>query len=391
MKNIKKTHKSVWTKTNTPNLYRHVNRRYYSRCFLGGKEIWKSLKTTLKSVAIERLQEHVTNARQQRSTGVKLASGTFTFADVIEMYRSNFQRDAEIAEGTKNFREAGIKRVFKTWPGVGELNVRKITTPMVREWALKMRADSTPYVPKGAKSPCRNSTGASPTTFNCALDAIRQALDLAVEVGHLFANPARDPSIKRATPKVKRLMLPSRSQFQDIVKAIETAGYQECIAAGEMVKFLAYTGARQTEANNVQWRDIDAINGRITLRVTKNGQPRDIPMIPECRTLLEAMRLARNAETPDTAVLRVKECRGFLQKACKMVGAPRIGHHGLRHLFATTAIESGIDIPTVAKIMGHQDGGALAMKVYGHLRDDHAQAAMLRIRFGPVPVLDEVV
>ena len=387
---MKSTPKSVWTKTNVPNLYRHLNQRYYARIFLGGKEIWKSLKTTLKSVAVERLQEPVANARQQRASGVRLASGSLTFGDVLALYRQNFQRDAELAQGTKNFREAGVKRVLKSWQGVGDLNVRKITVPMVREWALKLRSDATPYVPHGARRACRNSTGVSATTFNCALDAFRQALDLAVEAGHLFTNPARDKSIKRATPKTKRLVLPSRQQFLAIVSAIEGAGVAECRAAAEMVRFLAYTGARQTEANHVQWLDCDFQAGRVTFRVTKNGQPRDVPMIPECRALLEDMRQSRGTEAPSTALLRVKECRGFLERACAKAGAPRIGHHGLRHLFATTAIESGIDIPTVAKIMGHKDGGALAMKVYGHLRDEHAQAAMQRICFGDITPVNVV-
>jgi integrase len=388
---MKTTQNSAWTKTNVPNLYRHLNRRYYARLFVGGKEIWKSLKTNLKSVAEERLTEHVANARQQRASGIKLASGAFTFADVIALYRQNFHRDAEIADGTKNFREAGIKRVLKTWPGVGELNVRKITATMVREWALKLRAEAMPYVPRGAKRPSRASTGVSPTTFNCALDAMRQALDLAVEAGHLFTNPARDRSIKRATPKLKRLVLPSREQFRAVVEAIESAGAGECRAAAEMVRFLAYTGARQTEANNVQWGDVDFANGRITLRVTKNGDPRDVPMIPECRALLEGMRQVRSAELSTEAVLRVRECRGFLERACNQVGAPRVGHHGLRHLFATTSIEAGIDVPTVARIMGHRDGGALAMKVYGHLRDEHAQAAMQKVNFGAKPAPANVV
>ena len=40
--------------------------------------------------------------------------------------------------------------------------------------------------------------------------------------------------------------------------------------------------------------------------------------------------------------------------------------HDLRHFFATTCIESGVDIPTVSRWLGHKDGGALAMRLYGH-------------------------
>jgi hypothetical protein len=204
---------AVWTTTNIKSLYRHKNGRYYARVFAGGKEIWKSLKTTTKSTAEERLEEHVHNARKQRASGVKTSGGKLSFADALVIYRKNFNRDAELADNTKAFREAGVKLVLKTWPGIGAVNVRKITAPMVRDWALNMRAKALPYVPKRAKTACRNSTGASPTTVNCALDALRFTLDLAVEAGHLFTNPARDKSVKRATPKkkrVERIDLPSR-------------------------------------------------------------------------------------------------------------------------------------------------------------------------------------
>lgn len=51
------------------------------------------------------------------------------------------------------------------------------------------------------------------------------------------------------------------------------------------------------------------------------------------------------------------------------------------HFFATSCIEAGIDIPTVVKGLGHRDGGALAMKVYGHLRDEHSKEASRKLTF----------
>jgi hypothetical protein len=40
-----------------------------------------------------------------------------------------------------------------------------------------------------------------------------------------------------------------------------------------------------------------------------------------------------------------------------------------------------VDIPTVSRWLGHKDGGALAMKVYGHLRDSHSTAMAQKVRF----------
>jgi integrase len=60
---------------------------------------------------------------------------------------------------------------------------------------------------------------------------------------------------------------------------------------------------------------------------------------------------------------------------------PSISHDDLRHLFATRCIEAGVDIPTVSRWLGHKDGGALAMRVYGHLRDEHSQEMAKRVTF----------
>jgi integrase len=59
----------------------------------------------------------------------------------------------------------------------------------------------------------------------------------------------------------------------------------------------------------------------------------------------------------------------------------RFTHHGLRHLFTTRAIESGVDVPTVAKWLGHKDGGALLMKTYSHLLQEHSQAMAAKLNF----------
>ena len=52
----------------------------------------------------------------------------------------------------------------------------------------------------------------------------------------------------------------------------------------------------------------------------------------------------------------------------------RFTHHDLRHYFTTDAIKRGVDIPTIAKWLGHKDGGALLMKTYSHLLQDHSRA-----------------
>jgi hypothetical protein len=83
--------------------------------------------------------------------------------------------------------------------------------------------------------------------------------------------------------------------------------------------------------------------------------------------------------------MRVSECKKSITTACKKLEIPRFTHHDLRHLFATRCIESGVDIPTVSRWLGHKDGGALAMKTYGHLRDEHSTTMAQKVFFSENP------
>ena len=104
-------------------------------------------------------------------------------------------------------------------------------------------------------------------------------------------------------------------------------------------------------------------------------------MIPDMQTLLEKLHQSVPEATPTDRVAPVRECLQAMTRAAKAIGMARITHHHLRNLFATRCIESGVDIPTVSRWHGHKDGDALAMRVYGHLRDQHSAAMAQRVAF----------
>ena len=72
-----------------------------------------------------------------------------------------------------------------------------------------------------------------------------------------------------------------------------------------------------------------------------------------------------------------------LRLARKKSGLANIGIHDCRHFFISYAAMSGIDYMTIARWVGHKDGGVLSGKVYGHLSNEHAQAQAARMNFGP--------
>lgn len=370
----------TWQKTNVANLYVHKSGGYYYRTKIGGKQIWESLETKSKSVAVERIADKskATRAHRKLTKGAKL--GKLTTGQAIAGAMALVERNPDITAGTKRFRRSGAKALLVEWPELEKLDPRKITPAAVKAWSERVRNSAKAHTPHKAKTAMRNSRGCSVTRHNGMLDVLRMALDFAVDSGAAFSNPARDQRVKRPSQPKKNLTLPTPAEFRKLIAAMREIG-GNAKHATDLCELLAFTGARQNEARHLLWSDVDFDRNRVCLRVTKNGEARHVPMIEECRDLLTRMKAEQPFAGPGDTVARVFEAQKSLDNAATRAGVSRLTHHDLRHLFATTAIEAGIDIPTVAKLMGHKDGGALAMKTYGHLRDDHAQAMMAKVSY----------
>jgi hypothetical protein len=153
---------------------------------------------------------------------------------------------------------------------------------------------------------------------------------------------------------------------------------------------LAYSGARigevvgggdADERRPMRWSDVHFERGTIFLPGTKTeAAPRTIPMPDRLREFLVRLKAEKKPQ-PTERISPIQSARKCLQTACKKLALSQFTHHDFRHFFATTCIESGVDIPTVSRWLGHKDGGALAMKRYGHLRQEHSFAMIKRVNF----------
>jgi integrase len=369
MKEAKPT--KTWERTRLQNLVRHKSGRYYARAFAGGKEVWKSLKTEHFSVAQARLAEFLKQHRQRVSNGNGEVSTKMTFADAAAIHLRNLDDNLSIKPRTRHYWRQRLAALIKSWPGLNETEVRKITPADCRKWASGY-----------AKL-------ASPTNYNNTLALLSHVLNVAIDAGVIYGNPAT--SLKRAAIRGKEIALPTIDKFNALVAEMRAGHSRDSRNCADFALGLAVTGMRKGEANALEWRDVDFEVGEIVVRGdpengTKNWELRRVPLIPDARDLFQRMRSERADEPLNAKVFAVRESQKALDRACKKVGTERITHHDLRHLFATRCIESGVDIPTVSRWLGHKDGGALAMKTYGHLRREHSIAQAQRVTFARVPV-----
>jgi integrase len=306
-----------------------------------------------------------------------MRAGTVTIQAFIEAWRERVDNDLALAPASKLRREIALKALIKTWPEFPGLDPTAIRESDCLRWATGAYRRGTGFVAPGARTA---RVGMSPSAFNKCVDCLRGILELCVSDKLIAGNPASAVSKVRA--RRTSLELPSTEQFEAIVRAVAAGRSRWARDCADLVRLLAYSGARLREATALRWSHLDEARGRLAIPGTKSSSSyRWIPLFPALGALLAEMRTRRAGEPRDAPIARVKECCGSLRSACRATGAPPLTHHRLRHLFATRCIESGVDIPTVSRWLGHSDGGALALKTYGHLRDEHSATQATKVRF----------
>ena len=78
----------TWERTRLQNLVRHKSGRYYARAFAGGKEVWKSLKTSHFGVAEARLAEFLKEHRERVANGNGEGSAKMIFGETAAIHRA---------------------------------------------------------------------------------------------------------------------------------------------------------------------------------------------------------------------------------------------------------------------------------------------------------------
>lgn len=344
-----------------PNLYRlGEGGKYYALLKRGDKQFRRSLRTKDRKLAERRLTE----LRAQIGNLTISDDARLSFPEIAKRWVATTQQGLKPASIKR--RETCIKNLTPFFNGV---LIRNIQPAHCERWVTG----------RGASISAR--------TFVHELDTMRLIFDYAVRLGLMLSNPAKD--IKRRRIIQTPIAVPTREQFPKLIAEMRAADgrphIQERAKHGaDLVELLAYSGCRLSEATSLRWRDVDFEKGVFTVTGgedgTKNHEQRTAPMTTALRALLE--RLGNESKPqPSDSVAKVDSAKNGLAAASRRLGYPQFTHHDFRHFFATTCIEAGVDIPTVSRWLGHKDGGALAMRVYGHLRQEHSYAAAKKVLF----------
>lgn len=150
------------------------------------------------------------------------------------------------------------------------------------------------------------------------------------------------------------------------------------------VLIMLNTGIRRSEMLGLKWTDINFQNNTIHIQrsvvQTKGkiiiGEPKTITsnrIIPISKSFCKYLKanmnsneyIIGNEDKPQSPSTYAKNFNIFMKKMSEETGLPKLTPHELRHTYGTILRESGVDIYTIQKTMGHSDVSVTA-DVYIH-------------------------
>lgn len=305
-----------------------------------------------------------------------------------EVYMAFLQRQLDTGEIEKSTYANTISS-YKTYiePYLGNYMFASLDKNIINGWLTKLY-----------------KRGLSQNTIHTTYARVKKVYNYFFESGELLVHPFKGVKMpKKGEPKVTHL---TQKQMDDVLAAAHRDYKEEdAMYAGIFLAF--YAGLRRGEICGLRWNDIDFYKKMITVRsaigvgegvAMKGGYAkspknkssnRTFPMLPQ---LEEVLQKRKNAIKPKDSWFVIGDEEQFMRPQQysrlfsefvdrnELVDAygKKIVPHGLRHNFATVGIQAGMDIASLALMMGHASR-AMTLDTYGDANADALNLASVKL------------
>ena len=270
-------------------------------------------------------------------------------------------------------------------PMLGDKNIDELGRREIQEFLTQQKKDGN----------IRNGEKLSATSTNMMLSVLNLAFEYACDMEYIEENPcARVRRTKAEAKKIEAFTVEEQRAIE-----IEISYSDDRRLHG--ILLCLYSGLRIGELLGLTWNDVDFERGVIKITKTvyrekdesgtwqlcvdtpkTKASDRVIPL-PEYITYM----LRQDYETTQTPYvvenkkgerMSIRSYQYIFEKLTERAGVRKLNFHALRHTFATRAIECGMDIKTVADIMGHQNA-SITLNRYAHCMLDHKIEMMQKL------------
>ena len=183
----------------------------------------------------------------------------------------------------------------------------------------------------------------------------------------------------------KNVLGRTQAEVKEKLKATmaECQGLDVSRAADE---YTVATWLRKGELVALRWDDMDIQNKTISvskqyvrnpdgsLELTRPKTENSVRLVSIPQTAVDLL-IQEHVKHPNSPYMFPSPITGEMyhpdsvvnlhKKILKDAGLPHIRFHDLRHTFATTALQNGVDVKTVSSMLGHYDAG-FTLRTYTH-------------------------
>lgn len=294
--------------------------------------------------------------RALRQVGV---AGPLTVAEAIADYLSYLELERRTAVDARFRANAHIL------PQLGDLKIEELTTAQLRRWRDHLA--STPKRVRSKRAAPQKHKVTDPrarqASANRVLTTLKAALNRAFRDGLVADDKAwraLEPfeAVGAARPGYLTLV-----EARQLIDAADS-GFRELVH-GALI-----TGCRYGELCAMRVRDFH--RGKIAIRQSKSGKPRDVVLADDGVLFFEQLTAGRHGgdfmfvRADGSPWLASQQARPMLEACRRAKIEPPVGIHQLRHTWASHAVMNGMPLMVVARNLGHANT-QMVEKHYGHL------------------------
>ena len=238
----------------------------------------------------------------------------------------------------------------------------------------------------------------SPATVNKMLSALRGVLKTAWRLGLMSAEEYTravdlDPvGVARPEQAAGRALAPGEliGLLGVCQRDITAAGARDAAILG----LLYSCGLRRSEVVKMDVSDYDPATLALTVRASKRGKTRVVPIENGARAALQDwlhvrgdapgplfVRILKNGEARPGHRLTAQGVYDILSRRAEEAGVDSFTPHDLRRTFAGDLLDAGVDLATVQKMMGHSNPATTASYDRRGERAKRAAASKLHLPY----------
>jgi integrase/recombinase XerD len=259
------------------------------------------------------------------------------FADALHIFVINAE-SRQFTPKTVLFYRTTLAPFFAWAEQHGANSLREVKPQLIHEYLISLR-----------------DRGLASATQHTHARALKAFFNFCVREELLFTSPFTKITMPKIDKKLPTVL--SDAEIRALLRACRT------LRESALLLLLLDTGLRAAECTRLDWGHFEAATGRVQVVKGKQRKDRVVFVGAETRKALVKLRVKQRKPGPEVPIFRSERAGerltvNGLEQLLRRIGKRaqvKCAPHLLRRTFAMRSLRAGMDIYTLAAVMGHSD------------------------------------